>query len=60
VPGFIGFAVGRTSFWDPVADYEAQRATRQQAAARIAERYRTWVDIFEQARHAAPPAGAAR
>lgn len=60
VPGFIGFAVGRTSFWDAVADYEAQRATRQQAAAQIAKRYRTWVDIFENARHAAPPAGAAR
>ena len=24
VPGFIGFAVGRTTFWDAVADYEAE------------------------------------
>lgn len=25
VPGFIGFAVGRTTFWDPVADYVAKK-----------------------------------
>jgi myo-inositol catabolism protein IolC len=51
VPGFIGFAVGRTSFWDPVADFEAQRATREAAAARIAAHFREWVEIFEKARH---------
>ena len=32
VPGFIGFAVGRTTFWDAVTDYEARRVTRQEAA----------------------------
>ncbi len=50
VPGFIGFAVGRTTFWDAIADYEAKTVTRQAAAARIAARYREWVDIFERAR----------
>jgi myo-inositol catabolism protein IolC len=49
VPGFIGFAVGRTTFWDAVADYETRKATRQQAASRIAKRYREWVNVFEQA-----------
>jgi len=53
VPGFIGFAVGRTSFWDAVADFEAGRATRADAAQRIAARFREWVDIFERARAAA-------
>ena len=48
VPGFIGFAVGRTTFWDAVADYEAHRMTRQEAAARVAQRYREWAAIFEQ------------
>lgn len=48
VPGFIGFAVGRTTFWDPVADYLAQRATREEAVARIAVRYREWAGIFER------------
>ncbi|HEY5060019.1 MAG TPA: DUF2090 domain-containing protein [Gemmatimonadaceae bacterium] len=49
VPGFIGFAVGRTTFWDAVADYEAKRATRQQAATRIAQRFAEWASIFERA-----------
>ncbi|MGH8797015.1 MAG: 2-deoxy-5-keto-D-gluconate 6-phosphate aldolase domain-containing protein, partial [Caldimonas sp.] len=50
VHGFIGFAVGRTTFWDAIADHEAQKATREQTAARIAARYREWVAIFERAR----------
>ena len=50
VPGFIGFAVGRTTFWDAVADYEAKRATRHEAASRIAERFREWVAIFVRVR----------
>ena len=48
VPGFIGFAVGRTTFWEPVADYVAKRATRQEAASRIARRYREWAVIFQR------------
>ena len=42
-------AVGRTTFWDAVADYEAGDATREEAAARIAERYREWIAVFERA-----------
>jgi myo-inositol catabolism protein IolC len=53
VPGFIGFAVGRTSFWDPVAGYFKQGMARDAAAAEIAARYRRWVDVFEGASHAA-------
>lgn len=47
VVGFIGFAVGRTTFWNPVADYLAHRNTRDEAVARIAARYREWAAIFE-------------
>lgn len=50
VPGFIGFAVGRTTFWDAVADYESKKTTRQEAVSRIAQRYCEWVTIFEKAR----------
>jgi len=50
VEGFIGFAVGRTTFWDAVAAYRAQTMTRAEAVAQIARRLRNWVDIFEQAR----------
>jgi myo-inositol catabolism protein IolC len=50
VQGFIGFAVGRTSFWDPLVQYRAKKMSRQEAVAEIARRYREWVDDFERAR----------
>ena len=50
VPGFIGFAVGRTSFWDAVSGYRAQTLTRAAAATQIAGRLREWVDVFESGR----------
>jgi len=50
VPGFIGFAVGRTTFWDPLVDWRANRITREAAVAEIARRYRQWVDVFATAR----------
>jgi myo-inositol catabolism protein IolC len=48
VPGFIGFAVGRTTFWNAIADYVANKATREEAVSRIAQRYADWVAIFER------------
>ena len=50
VEGFIGFAVGRTTFWDAVAGWEAQTLTRAEAVKKIAARLREWVDTFETAR----------
>jgi 5-dehydro-2-deoxygluconokinase len=50
VPGFIGFAVGRTTFWGPLVEWRANQSTRAAAVAEIARRYREWVDIFENAR----------
>jgi len=50
VPGFIGFAVGRTDFWEPLANYRANKTTREAAVAEIARRYREFVDTFENAR----------
>jgi 5-dehydro-2-deoxygluconokinase len=47
VPGFIGFAVGRTDFWEPLVAWRAKKATREQAVAQIAERYREFVTLFE-------------
>ena len=49
VPGFIGFAVGRTSFWGPLSDWKDGRIARDAAVSEIARRYREWVDIFEAA-----------
>ena len=50
VPGFIGFAVGRTDFWEPLVDWRDKKTTRDAAVAEIARRYREFVDIFESAR----------
>jgi 5-dehydro-2-deoxygluconokinase len=50
VPGFIGFAVGRTTFWDPLVNYRAKKIPRDTAVAQIAASYRSWVDLFEKAR----------
>jgi len=52
VPGFIGFAVGRTTFWNPIADLLAKKITREEAASLIADRYGEWATIFELAHHA--------
>jgi 5-dehydro-2-deoxygluconokinase len=49
VPGFIGFAVGRTSFWKPLVDLRAKKINREDAVAEIVRRYREFVDIFENA-----------
>lgn len=53
VPGFIGFAVGRTTFWEPLVAYRASRISRAEAVRRIAANYRSWVELFTQARQAA-------
>jgi 5-dehydro-2-deoxygluconokinase len=54
VPGFIGFAVGRTCFWDPLIALLTEKISRQAAVSQIAGRYLTFANIFqEQARLAA-------
>jgi 5-dehydro-2-deoxygluconokinase len=54
VPGFIGFAVGRTTFWNALTRWRSGTATREQTVAEIGRRYREWVDIFEKARAQRP------
>jgi len=50
VEGFIGFAVGRTDFWQPLVDWRAGTRTRKQAVAEIARHYAEFANIFEKAR----------
>lgn len=54
VAGFIGFAVGRTSFWDPLVDWRTNRITRDAAVAEIAHRYKEFVEIFETREQVVP------
>lgn len=50
VPGFIGFAVGRTSFWQPIVDFQAKHLSQQDAASQIARNFEDWIHIFESGR----------
>jgi myo-inositol catabolism protein IolC len=47
VPGFIGFAVGRTDFWEPLVNWRAKKVTREAAVAEIARRYVEFTRIFD-------------
>jgi myo-inositol catabolism protein IolC len=51
VPGFVGFAVGRTTFWNAVVDFEAKRASLEAAATEIAQNFEEWYRIFNAERH---------
>jgi myo-inositol catabolism protein IolC len=48
VQGFIGFAVGRTSFWEALVNWRANKITRDAAVEDIARRYREFVDLFQE------------
>jgi len=49
VPGLVGFAVGRTSFWDPLVALRDAKISREQAVKQIARRYLEWAGAFESA-----------
>jgi 5-dehydro-2-deoxygluconokinase len=48
VAGYVGFAIGRTVFWDPLVAWRGKRATRDQTVVEIGRRYRHFVDLFER------------
>jgi 5-dehydro-2-deoxygluconokinase len=50
VDAFIGFAVGRTVFWDPLVALRDKKAARESVVKEITRRYRGFVDVFEKAR----------
>jgi 5-dehydro-2-deoxygluconokinase len=47
VQGFIGFAVGRTTWLDAVIKWRAHTISRETAVAAIAKRFREWAAIFD-------------
>ena len=47
VPGYIGFAIGRTIWWDQLKGYVKGTLDRTAAAAQIATNYRHFVDVYE-------------
>jgi myo-inositol catabolism protein IolC len=46
IPGIIGFAVGRTIFWNPLADLKAGKINRQQAIEQIAQNYGEFTHLW--------------
>jgi 5-dehydro-2-deoxygluconokinase len=50
VPGFIGFAVGRSTFQQAIIDLRAGKVTRDAAVAQIAGRFRQWIEVFDPGR----------
>lgn len=53
VHGLIGFAVGRSGFWDALADWRANKIAREDAVDRISHRYRAFTEVFEDRARAA-------
>jgi len=49
VRGFIGFAVGRTTWWDAIMAWRRREISSEAAVAQIANHFREWADAFEQA-----------
>jgi myo-inositol catabolism protein IolC len=49
VPGYVGFAVGRTLWWDELKAYIAGSLTRDEAAGRIAANYLRMIDAYAAA-----------
>ena len=47
VEGFVGFAIGRSIWWDPLAAFLASELPRADAAAQIAENYLHFVHVYE-------------
>jgi myo-inositol catabolism protein IolC len=52
VPEFVGFAVGRTTFWQPLVDVEAKRLSEEEAATQIEHNFEAWIHLFEEAQTA--------
>jgi len=46
VPGYIGFAIGRTIWWDALKQYLADEADRSDAAKAISENYRRMIEVY--------------
>ena len=49
VDGFIGFAIGRTIFWDALKGWLAGEHDRETAVDMIAGSYRRTIELYESA-----------
>ena len=49
VPGYVGFAIGRTIWWDSLKGFLDGSIEREAAAKQIAGNYRHFIDIYQNA-----------
>jgi myo-inositol catabolism protein IolC len=56
VDGFVGFAIGRSIWWDPLKAYVDGKIERAEGARRIAENYLRFVQVYERAEGKTPVA----
>jgi len=49
VPGYVGFAIGRTIWWDALKGYLDKSLNRDQAADQIADNYLRFIDVYDNA-----------
>ncbi|HXB64748.1 MAG TPA: DUF2090 domain-containing protein [Solirubrobacteraceae bacterium] len=54
VDGFVGFAIGRSIWWDPLKAYVDGKTERRVAAQQIAQNYLRFVKVYERAEGKAP------
>jgi 5-dehydro-2-deoxygluconokinase len=52
IPGFIGFAVGRSTFLQTIYDLRADKIDAHAAEAQIAAKFQHWVNVYETAKGA--------
>ncbi len=52
IPGIIGFAVGRTIFWEPLAEYRAGRLDKRAAIEGVARNYADFAELWMSERKA--------
>ncbi|HJS27209.1 MAG TPA: DUF2090 domain-containing protein [Actinomycetota bacterium] len=48
VPGYIGFAIGRSIWWDPLKGFVDGNLGREEAAKQIAANYRRFIDVYNE------------
>ena len=47
VPGYVGFAIGRSIWWDPLMGFVNGSLPRDEAATQIGANYRRFIDVYE-------------
>lgn len=46
IPGIIGFAVGRTIFWEPLTEYKTGKINKEEAIEKIAQNYTEFSNLW--------------